>query len=94
MRYTWNAFDWVVTLLLIAGGINWGLVGAFNYNLVEAVAGNLSNLVYMLVGLSALYMIYSAYKASVHDEGLVDVNELEERALRHRANHPAVAGRS
>lgn len=51
----------IITLLLvIVGGINWGLVGAFDFNLVAAIFGDqtaLSRLVYVLVGLSALWQI-------------------------------------
>ena len=46
--------------LVIIGGINWGLVGAFEWDLVAAIFGDMSavsRLVYVLVGLSALYML-------------------------------------
>ena len=48
-------------LLMIIGGINWGLVGIFNFDLVAALFGTqtpLSRLVYAVVGLAALYGIY------------------------------------
>lgn len=52
-------------LLLIIGGLNWGLLGLFQFDLVAALFGGsvgprsgLSNLVYILVGLAALYGIY------------------------------------
>ena len=47
----------IALTLLIVGGLNWGLVGLFNYNLVDALFGNatwISRLVYTLVGLSAV----------------------------------------
>lgn len=50
----------VAYVFLWAGGINWGLVGLFNYNLVHALFGAwpmLETLVYVLVGLSALYTL-------------------------------------
>jgi uncharacterized membrane protein YuzA (DUF378 family) len=51
----------VITLvLLIVGGLNWGLVGLFGFDLVAALFGEmsaLSRIVYVLVGLSALYQI-------------------------------------
>ena len=51
----------VVTLvLLIVGGLNWGLVGLFNFDLVAALFGEmspLSRIVYALVGASALWQI-------------------------------------
>jgi uncharacterized membrane protein YuzA (DUF378 family) len=47
----------VTFILLVVGGLNWLLVGAFDKNLVEAIvgAGTGANVVYILVGLSALY---------------------------------------
>lgn len=60
-----NALDWVAMVLVIVGGLNWGLYGAFEYDLVASVFGDLttvSKVVYILVGLSALYMIFGASK--------------------------------
>lgn len=45
--------------LVIIGGLNWGLVGFFDYNLVDALFGAgsvLARIVYSLVGLSAIYV--------------------------------------
>lgn len=51
----------LITLtLLIVGGLNWGLVGLFDFDLVAALFGEmslLSRIVYTLVGLSALWQI-------------------------------------
>jgi uncharacterized protein len=44
-------------LLLFAGGLNWGLVGLFDFNLVEALVGGLANLVYILVGFATVYVL-------------------------------------
>ena len=52
--------DWVAIILLIVGGLNWGLVGAFGFDLVEFLTMGvswLSRTIYGLVGLSALYSI-------------------------------------
>ena len=49
----------VAFVLLVVGGLNWLLV-AFNYNLVESVFGSgttLTMVVYLLVGLSAVYEV-------------------------------------
>lgn len=46
--------------LVIIGALNWGLVGFFDYNLVDALFGAdsvLSRIVYGLVGISAVYVI-------------------------------------
>ncbi|MFH1832768.1 MAG: DUF378 domain-containing protein [Candidatus Levyibacteriota bacterium] len=40
---------------------NWGLVGLLDFNLVTTLFGGVSNYVYDLVGLSALYMAYMMY---------------------------------
>jgi len=53
--------DWIALILLVIGGLNWGLVGLFGFDLVAAIFGNmtlLSRIVYVLVGLSALYTLY------------------------------------
>src|SRR3546814_15270885 len=50
----------VTLILLIIGGLNWGLVGLFEFNLVAAIFGEmslLSQIIYILVGLSALWQI-------------------------------------
>lgn len=47
----------VAHLLVIVGALNWGLVGAFNFNLVETLLGAwpmVVKVVYILVGLSGL----------------------------------------
>lgn len=51
----------IAVLLLIIGGINWGLVGLMGLDLVALVFGAgtlLANIVYILVGVSALYCLY------------------------------------
>ncbi len=61
-----KALNLVTLILLIVGGLNWGLVGAFDFNLVAAIFGEetvLSRLVYVLVGLSALWQIMPLMKA-------------------------------
>lgn len=50
----------VAFVLLVVGGLNWLLVGAFNMNLVATLLGEgstLTKVVYILVGVSALYEI-------------------------------------
>lgn len=63
-----NALDWIAMILVIVGGLNWGLVGAFKFDLVATLFGGMealiARIVYVLVGLSALYMIYGAVKLS------------------------------
>lgn len=55
---------WVAFVLVIIGGLNWGLVGAFNFNLVTTIFGDMTvvtRIVYILVGLSAIYMIIKPF---------------------------------
>lgn len=57
-----KTLDVIVWTLLAIGGLNWGLVGFFNFDLVAAIFGEmslLSRVVYALVGLSALYDVVS-----------------------------------
>ena len=67
-----STLDWIALVLLIIGGLNWGLVGIMSfsevnyaYDLVALVLGSipwLASIVYLLVGLSALYTIYYLFK--------------------------------
>ncbi len=60
-----NAIDWIALVLLIIGGLNWGLIGLFDFDLVAAIFGAmsaLSRIVYTIVGLSALWGIYFVSK--------------------------------
>ena len=55
----------IAIILLIIGGLNWGLVGLFNFDLVATIFKAIpviSRVIYVLVGLSAVYVIV-AYKS-------------------------------
>lgn len=52
--------DNIALVLIIIGAINWGLVGIFNFNLVDAIFGTMSvisRIIYTLVGISGLWGI-------------------------------------
>lgn len=55
----------IAYILTIVGGLNWGLVGIFNFNLVDFIGGGyrswFSILVYVLVLISALWLIVSPF---------------------------------
>ena len=56
-----NTLDWIALILVIVGGLNWGLVGIFSFDLVAAIFGSMSaisRIVYTLVGIAAIYMIF------------------------------------
>lgn len=53
-------------LLLIVGGLNWGLIGLFGFDLVAAIFGEmsvLSRIVYSLVGASALWQLIPLFSS-------------------------------
>lgn len=53
--------DIIAAILLVIGGLNWGLVGLFGFNFVDFLFGELpilARLIYILVGLSGLYQIF------------------------------------
>lgn len=59
--HTLNILDWIALILLIVGGLNWGLIGSVDIDLVSTLFGvmsTLSRIVYLLVGLAAVYTIY------------------------------------
>lgn len=58
-------FDWIALLLVIIGGLNWGLVGFFGFNLVEAIFGNMTTVIrviYAVVGLASVYILFICAK--------------------------------
>jgi uncharacterized membrane protein YuzA (DUF378 family) len=63
-----NALDWVALVLVIIGGLNWALVGLFYFDLVAYIFVQLLNIVvlarvvYVVVGLAALYLLVMAPK--------------------------------
>ena len=55
-----RAFHAIVLTLVIIGGINWGLIGLFDYNLVDAIFGPMSlvsRIIYTLVGIAGIWAI-------------------------------------
>lgn len=60
-----STLDWIALVLVINGGLNWGLFGiSQDLNLVALIFGYsiIARIVYIVVGLSALYTIYYATK--------------------------------
>ncbi len=55
-----STLKWIAMLLMVIGSINWGLVGVFNFNVVDAIFGMgsvISTIIYILVGISGLWGI-------------------------------------
>lgn len=55
-----KVIDKIALVLIIIGAINWGLIGFFNFNLVDSIFGTMSivsRIIYALVGISGLWGI-------------------------------------
>ncbi len=62
----YHILDMLVLALLIVGGLNWGLVGLFKFDLVSAIFGMmsvLSRFIYVLFGAAAVYRLVFWLKA-------------------------------
>ncbi len=60
-----SILDWIALILLIIGGLNWGLVGVGVGDIVALIFGGipiLATIIYVLVGIAALYTIYYLFK--------------------------------
>jgi uncharacterized protein len=69
-----NFLEWLAFVLVVVGGLNWGLIGLFNFNLVAAVFGQMtfiSRLIYALVGISSVYV---ALLPAIESEGSIMSN--------------------
>lgn len=65
--------DTLALLLSIVGGINWGLIGIFRFDLVAWLFGGqdsvVSRIIYTVVGLSALWCITLLFRKRTFIEG-------------------------
>ncbi len=61
-----NVLDRIALALTIIGGVNWGLVGIFKFDLVAWLCGGqtsvIARIVYVLVGIAALWCIGQLFK--------------------------------
>ena len=65
-----GTLDYIALVLLIIGGLNWGLIGLFDFDLVAAIFGTMSGIsriIYTLVGLSAIYVTFISTKLTVRE---------------------------
>jgi hypothetical protein len=60
-----NPLEWLSAIVLIVGGLNWGLVGLFEFDLVAEIFGEefgttngMTRTIYTIVGASALYTLF------------------------------------
>ena len=56
-----NMIQKIALVFTIIGAINWGLIGLFNFNLVEAIFGEarLSAIIYMIVGIINIMLLFT-----------------------------------
>ena len=55
-----KTLTWIALILVVVGGINWALVGLFDFNLVATITGHtttISRVIYTVVGVAAVYLI-------------------------------------
>ena len=55
-----KVIDKIALVLVIIGAIVWGIIGIFNFNVVDAIFGIdsiVSRIIYILVGISGLWAI-------------------------------------
>jgi uncharacterized protein len=65
-----RGIDWIALVLLVVGGLNWLLVGAFEFDLVAALFGEmsaLSRIIYVLVGISAIWVLVKSLAMRRYD---------------------------
>ena len=57
-----KAINLITLILLVIGGLNWGLIGIAGINVVMTIfgSGTVSQIIYILVGLSAVYVAIMA----------------------------------
>jgi uncharacterized protein len=55
-----KTLDTIALILIVIGGINWGVIGFFQFNLVDSIFGSfsiISRIIYALVGISSVYAL-------------------------------------
>lgn len=57
-----NALDRVALVLVLIGAINWGLIGVFEFDVIEAIFGSIPGVVrvlYTFIGIAGIYVVAS-----------------------------------
>ena len=55
-----NVINWIALILLVVGGLNWGLIGLLDFDLVASLFGamtTVTKIIYSLVGVSAIWVL-------------------------------------
>ena len=59
-----GTFAWITWILVMVGGLSWGLIGFFEFDLLARIFGDgemITRVLYALIGLSALYMLFAKW---------------------------------
>ena len=60
---------WIALIVLVVGGLNWGLVGLFQFDLVAAIFSEaMARILYVVVGLSAIAVLVPALMSRLSPE--------------------------
>ncbi len=59
MNQRMTTLEWIFFILTAVGGLNWGLIGLFDYNLVAELfnSDNLQRIIYSLVGIATVGLV-------------------------------------
>lgn len=63
-----KAVHTIAFILVIVGGLNWLAIGLFNWGIVDLIGMTIGRVVYILVGLSAVYLIFTHKSSCRHCE--------------------------
>lgn len=82
-----NPLEWLAAIILVIGGINWGLVGLFEFDVIAEIFGNefgetetVTDILYIIVGIAAIYT-------------LLGLLRMEAMTMRAEQEHRGMAGR-
>lgn len=58
--------DMVIWVLVTLGALNWGLIGAFDFNLVSSIFGDgtFTQVIYVIIGLAAVWSLVTMFSKS------------------------------
>jgi uncharacterized protein len=83
-----NPLEWLSAIVLVVGGINWGLVGLFQFDVVAELTGEefgstngLTNAIYIAVGISALYTLIGLFRMEAMTRRAEIENNRTQRAM-------------
>ena len=66
--------NFITSIIVAIGGLNWFSVGVFQFDIISNIFGGIDNwisrIIYILVGVSTLFLIYSA----ISERGIINMN--------------------